>query len=219
MKVRFLTLVLGAGLFAALPFTAGAATELGIVGNASVGANFIDFGVFPTGAPYAPPGGTGTFEVNLVNPGVFASNGVTPGELGMIQSISGPPLSAPSQPAVPFMSFDGPGGTTLKLYANSSTPLDVAQQGPNVHAEISIFGTVTGDATHPGQTEDFTGIFSANFANTTVAALESSLPVNSPFAATFDVTITPSVPEPATFLMMGIGLVGAGLFARRKARG
>jgi hypothetical protein len=217
MKVRFLTFLLGVGMVAALPFTAGATSQLGIVGNASVGPTSINFGVFPTGTPYAPVGGYGTFEVNLVNPGgVFANNGVTTGEMGMIQSISGPPLAVPS---TPFMTFNGPGGATLQLFATSSSNLVVSQLGPNVHAEIDIDGNLKGDLTNPGATESFTGIFSANFANTTVAALESSLPVTSPFGATFDVTITPTVPEPATFLMMGVGLIGAGLVARKKLRG
>ncbi len=39
------------------------------------------------------------------------------------------------------------------------------------------------------------------------------------YSASFVATAAPSVPEPGTIMLMGLGLVGAGLIARRKIRG
>lgn len=234
MKAKIFTGLLTLAL--AIPMVSSASAQLGIVGNASVGATFINFGTFPTGTPYAAAGSYGTFEVNLVTAGgVFANNGVTTGETGMIQS-----LMQPTFPTTPFITFNT-GGSNLRLFAtsipnpgsggagcvNTGTFL-ICQNASNVDVSVSIDGTITGDTTHPGA-ESFVGIFSATFPNTTVAALEAAAAGNnannnppcptvngvmacSPFSATFDVNV---IPEPVTLFLMGIGLVGAGLVVRR----
>ncbi len=239
MKARFLTVLLGFAVAVAVPLTCSATSSvsLAINGVASVGATTIDFGVEPVGAPYASPGSYGTFQVGGPPSGVFAANGVVAGEFGMIQSLD----SGAFPPSTAFMTFSGPppagaGGTGLSLFVTGVTPQTLGPGCVNnpfsggdillcnspsgATATLDLTGTLKGDTTNPGGTDNWSGIFNANFAGITVAQLlaPGGLPANSTYAATFTVTTSPSVPEPATFLLMGLGLVGAGLVVRRKAR-
>lgn len=232
MKAKISHVLLTLALGAAMPIVSSAATynlALGIVGNAQVTQTSINFGQFPVGAPYNAPPGYGTFEVNLVNAGPFQSNGVTVGETGMIQS-----LSAGSFASTPFMTFNG-GGSNLTLIATSATVqtpsagcVDSPFAGgaillcdtPNgATATLDLNGSLHGDTSNPQVTsESWAGVFQATFAGESVATLLGSLPVATPYSATFTVT-TSAIPEPVTFFLMGIGLVGAALSVRRnKAR-
>jgi hypothetical protein len=88
-------------LIALTPLSAGASTiELGINGDVQVGSNYIDFGQYPNGAPYTPAPGYGTFEISLVNAGVFSNAGVTTGEFGNVQSLNEGP--GPRHPPFAF---------------------------------------------------------------------------------------------------------------------
>ncbi len=80
--------------------------------------------------------------------------------------------------------------------------------------ELDIDGYVVN--TSSGAREDFTGVFTTPLVGYTPATLLAALPVsNIPFSGDFSLTF---VPEPASLLLMGIGLLGAGLVARRKIR-
>lgn len=210
--------------FVALPGSA-ATIQLGINGDAQVGSTFISFGQFPTGAPYNPAPGFGTFEVSLVNPGVFSSAGVTTGEFGTIQSLNN--AMEPAGPAgfapIEFMTFDT-GGSNLQLWANKIPagtvgPFVLTDTADGAVASFNVDGFIKDTST--GQNVDtFTGTFSATFDGQTVASLLTSLPINTPFSATFTATTIPTtgVPEPASMLLMGAGLLGIGLISRRKSR-
>jgi hypothetical protein len=209
--------------FVALPGSA-ATIQLGINGDAQVGSNYIDFGQYPTGAPYVAAPGYGTFEVSLVNAGVFSDAGVTTGEFGQIQSLSGtPPFAAP------FMTFGNPptggtGGSNLQLWATNIPPGDV---GPftltdtpdGAVASFDVDGYIV-DTNSGNHVDTFTGTFSATFDGQTVADLFTNLPIQTPFSATFTATVIPTMttPEPASMLLMGAGLLGVGLISRRKTR-
>src|SRR5690349_6577791 len=96
---------------------AAAPIVLGIAGNAEVGINFINFGEYPVGAPYNPAPGGGTFQVTAPVTDIFAANGVTPGDMGHITSLTGDieVPGTPVQPPLQFMTFDT-NGSNLTVF-------------------------------------------------------------------------------------------------------
>ena len=219
MKYTLRAAALTMGMLFALPALPDTIV-LGINGNASVGAANIDFGQFPQGAPFVPAPGFGTFEVSQVAPlSILAS--VTHGETGKIQSLDAAhePVGVTVAP-ITFMTFDT-GGSNLNLDLTQvlpgqfapGSPFTLTQTDTGVTATFNVLGFVLDTSTNVET--PYSGIFSATFSGVTIAELTQTLPVTTPFSATFSLTATP---EPASMLLMGIGLLGAGIVARKKIR-
>lgn len=219
--MSFRLTVLGVAFAACCAISASASTiQLGINGDAQVGSNYIDFGQYPNGAPYVPAPGYGTFEISLVNAGVFSTAGVTTGEFGIIQSLNEPPgpVTLPSA----FMTFDT-GGSNLQLWATNIPPgavgpFTLTDTADGAVVSFDIDGYIW-DTNTNSKLDTFTGTFSATFDGESVAQLFQDLPIDSPFSATFTATVIPvTIPEPASMLLMGAGLFGVGLITRRRGR-
>jgi hypothetical protein len=122
-----------------------------------------------------------------------------------------------------------PGTTVIGI----PTPFLLGQSGQNVSATITVNGQACDDLNTNGvcdPTDDitkWTGIFSAQFTNTTVAGLAAKLvgPDGIPFTAddgaldnnTWSGTIEATrLPEPATVGLVGLALAGLGFAGRRR---
>ncbi|MDQ2775149.1 MAG: PEP-CTERM sorting domain-containing protein [Acidobacteriota bacterium] len=197
------------------------------------------FGNYPMGAPYAPAPGYGVFETTSPITSIFASNNVLSGEYGNLQSLNstlepaGTVLSTP----VLFMTFSGTGispnpnvhygGTNLELFLTEVFQGNLPSPPPspfvlhdtpdgNATAAVDFMGYILN--TTDNSKTPYSGLFSATFAGSTVAQLLTSLPVDTAFSGTLTLTSTTATPEPASLLLMGIGLLGAGVVARKKVR-
>jgi hypothetical protein len=197
--------------------------QLGVNGDAQVGSNYIDFGQYPSGGPYTPAPAYGIFQISLVNPGVFASAGVTPGEFGTIQSLNEGTGSITLPSA--FMTFNG-GGSNLQLWATSIPagavgPFVLTDTPDGAVASFNIEGYLE-DTNTMTKLESFTGTFSATFDGESVAQLSTDLPVDTPFSATFALTSSPftdtTAPESGSLLLLGIGLTSLAFVRFRRWR-
>jgi hypothetical protein len=195
---------------------------LGIAGDARVGSDYIDFGQYPQGDPFVPAPGFGSFEVTSPITSIFVANGLKPGEFGSIQSFDSTREQAEKtiSPAVEFMTFDT-GGSNLQLYLTQlyqgnlpsppPTPFILTNPSLGATASFDVSGYILN--TNDNSKTPFSGVFSTTFSGMTVADLLSSIPVDTAFSATFSLT---TAPEPASLVLIGIGLLGAGLVGRNK---
>jgi hypothetical protein len=164
--------------------------------------NFVTFSSSGSPNPVATP------DIALdLNKVLLGSEG--PAECGL--------AAAPGQNCTPngiaaLVSPANPLGTSVFNFSNTQTGVTVS---------FSVNGTARRLST--GETSMFTGIFSANFIGTNYqalfAALNAGLTISTPYSATFQVTPSPIVPEPATLsLALGGLLVLAGAAFRRSFR-
>jgi hypothetical protein len=163
------------------------AQQLSIATYAQIGSNYIDFGQYATGAPYAPAPGYGTFTVINVG-GLFSLEGVTTGESGSIQSLN----EAAGIPSTPLITFSS-GGSNLSLDASTVGPLAVNGGFFGSIVSFEITGTVSSSTT--GTLGDFILRCSADIFGVSptdlLASLAAGTPVETSLSCTAAVIQTP----------------------------
>jgi hypothetical protein len=178
------------------------------LGGVVVGRGILSTVMFPTGvfnAPFVPTASVSDLRV-------------TPATTTLVNA--------------PFLTYGGytfnasPAGFIPAAgYTFSYGSIGLIQAGPNVAAALALTGTLNGPNL-PVNTP-FAGLFTTQFDNMTIAELLAM--VNSPptadnpngglrnhgVSASFGYSIT-AIPEPSTYLLMAVGLVGLGAVARRR---
>jgi hypothetical protein len=179
----------------------------------------------PVGSTFPVPGpGPGTANVTLAGEGNVLANFMTfdlGGAFFDLASIS-PGAFTDAQCAVAAASGQTctptlPAGFGLSPFSLTNTLIQTPQGfilGSTVSLALSGFVRNTA-----GELSEFTGIFTTQRLvpyQTYLPILLQGGDVTNTFSATFEAVVTPVVPEPATLLTLGTGLMLAGWRARRR---
>jgi len=193
----------------------GSASTLNFTGTVLVNATTIDW--YP---PVGPPDGLFTVTGPGSQSGVFVPLANTDGHILDLTSAGEPvntPLNVPN--FITFVAAPNLTFTLTRVNQGATIPGSpftlTSVPGGNVLIGMSVQADLVD--TNTGMVMPYSGVFSTQLTRTTVADVLATInaggTINSSYSATFS-----NVPEPFSMSLVGLGLVGLGMFSKRLRR-